>query len=407
MRYDRGDLVFLPIRPNDDFVLRLATQFYIRHPDDLVDNIFLRNGEYCPTIRDVLERQKGEKRLHRRRACIVHSYTQSESDVTKAFGQILLMADAASKAGADEVYLILAEHMFDRQDLDPDLKYDDEYLNLSEGKRRKIEKMQGQPFSLEVAVKHFHAAGIKKVLTLDGHSEALNKVYERIFQCNPDHVLFNLDPVPIFVNYLLSLDNDGYLGDNGSNLVLVGPDKGSWKALKRFYDLSGLVNASLVYCNKYRTAPNDPKKIEAAIEKTSENFNGVEGKIVVGLDDKGDTLGTLRKTLVLGLSDHGTPKQLHAMLSHLIFSTREAYELVADSRINVHGSNSHPNIIFKKNEPGVRQISVLDFTPYFAWALVNNLLPGKPLPIIDNAKDLGMYKDFYKVAKQERFVDFS
>lgn len=405
MKYDRGDLVFLPIRPNDDFVLRLARHFYVRDPDELVDNLSFRNGEYCPTIRDILDRPQNTRRLYGRKACIVYSYTQSEMGVIEAFGRILVMAGAARKAGAEEIYLILTEHIFDRQDLDPDLRYDPDYERFSEGRKRKIDKMQGQPFSLEVIVEHFHAAGIKKVLTLDRHSEAADKVYERVF--NPDHALFNLDPVPIFVNYLLSLDNDGYFGDGGSNLVLVGPDKGSWDALKRFYDLSGLVNASLVYCNKYRTAPNDPHKLEAAVETTSDNFSGVEGKIVIGLDDKGDTLGTLRKTLVQGLLNHGKPKQIHAMLSHLIFSTREAYELVADSRMNIHGSNSHPNMVFKRDEPGVRQISVLDFTPYFAWALVNHLLPGKPLQIITDPKDLEHYKDLYKIAKQERFIDFS
>ncbi len=404
MEYERAGLAFLPLRANDDFALRLAQHFKIRDPDELVRNVPFANGDYCPTITEAVS-TKDSRRLSGRKACIVYSYSKSAYNGTleAAFARIQFMADAAHRAGAKEVYLVLAEHMFDRQDLDPALIYTAEADEISDGKRRKLGKMQGQPFNLEVVIRGFHNAGIKRVLTLDRHSSATDRIYGEVYKSSPEQVLFNLNSVPIFVNYLLrsgiALERDG------SNLVIVAPDKGAKDAIESFYDMLGMPKTSRVHCNKYRQAPNDPRKLEAEVTWKSENFCGIDGKIVVALDDKGDTFGTLQKTLVEGLAEYGRPKQIHAMLSHMLFSTRGAYELVEDNKINVHGSNSHPNMTFKKDEPGVGQITVLDFTPYFAWALANHVTKGEPLPEVGK-EDLVRYSDFFTVAKQGRIIDF-
>ncbi len=403
MKYERDGLAFLPLRPNDNFAKRLANNFGVIDPDELVKNICFSNGEYCPTITDVLKTLEGPKRLSGRIACIVYSYTKTELDTMTAFGRIPFLADAAYRSGAKEVYLILAEHLFDRQDLDPNLKYEENYENISEGKKRKIEIMQGQSFSLEVAVKSFYNAGIKEVLTMDRHSDAMERIYSKIYQCSPEQVLFNLDPIPIMANYLLNSKIE--IGENGKNLVILAPDKNAKKPVDHFYELSGLTDASIIYCNKYRAEPNNPKKITAEITETSNNFKGIEGKILVGIDDIGDTFGTLQKTMVLGLEMDGRPKQIHVMLSHMIFSSRGAYEIIADNKMNIHGSNSHPNMAFKKDEPGVDQISVIDFTPYFAWALVNHVIHRKPL-IKAEKEDINKYNEFYKVIKHGKYVDF-
>ncbi len=387
------DVAFLPIRPNDNFAKNLAGCFGIDDPDNLVKNRIYSNGEHCPTIEEDLEGRK---------AFVVYSYTKSSLNPTEAESRILRMTDAAYRRRAGEVHLVMAEHLFDRQDLDPALKYDDEYENFSAGRKRKIAAMEGQPFSLRVTVKNFYESGIKRVLILDGHSQALANEYQRVYRCNPNLVLFNLNPTPIFASYLKSLELN--TGDSGENAVFVAPDRGSWEAVKMLRTLSGLPNSSIVFCNKYRAVPNDPQRIDAAIEKTSENFSGVEGKILISHDDKGDTMGTLEKTIVRGLTRNGKPRQVHIFLSHMIFSTRGAYELIEDNKLNVHGSNSHPAVAFKRGEPGFEQITVLDFTPYFAWALVNHVKLGKPLPKI---KDTSLYHQLFEVIKKGNIVDFS
>ena len=331
MVYNRDDIIFLPIIANDPFARKLANQFGIEDPDIFIKNTCYSNGEYCPTI--IGHSNNNSRKLSGKRACIVCSYHKSELSNTESFARILLLTDAAYRAGAKEVYLILADNLFDRQDLDPILRYDEEYENFSDGRKRKINKMEGQPFSLRVVIKHFHEAGIKRVLTLDRHSEATERIYERVYRCSPDQVLFNLDPIPIFANHLL---NSGIpLGENGKDLVIVAPDRGAKEAVLKFYELLGLEEASLVFCNKYRTLPNDPTKVEAAIEKTSANYTGTANKVILAIDDKADTLGTLQKTIIQGLSSAEKPKQIHAMISHLILSTRNAYELIESNNLNV------------------------------------------------------------------------
>ncbi len=391
MVYDNSDIVFLPIRPNDDFARRLSARFGIDDPDSIVKNQVYSNGEYCPTIKEDLAGRK---------AFVVHSYTKSSLTPGEAETRIRHMTDAAYRRRAEEVYLVMSEHLYDRQDIDPALRYDDEHDNFSAGRIRKIKAMEGQPFSLRVCIEGFRAAGIKRVLILDGHSSALYREYERIYRCNSKLVLFNLDPVPVFASYLSSLKLN--VGDSGSNVVFVAPDKGSWEAVKRLHALSGMHNASIVLCNKYRTAPNDPMKVEATIEERSTNFSGIEGKILIAYDDKGDTMGTLGKTIVRGFTSDGKPKQIHILLSHMIFSTRGAYDLVKDNRLNVHGSNSHPAISFKKGEPGFEQFTVLDFTPYFASVIENHVKTGKALPKMKEGTE-----GFFEVIKKGEIVDFS
>ncbi|MBS3167869.1 ribose-phosphate pyrophosphokinase, partial [Candidatus Woesearchaeota archaeon] len=340
--------------------------------------------------------------LSGRRACIVHIYTQSGLPNTEAFARILIMADAAERAGAREVYLILAQNIFDRQDIDPREREHEEYKSFSPGRKRKIEVMQGQSFSLDVAAKHFQRAGIKKILTLDTHSRASDVRYEKRFH-SPD-AFSSLDPTLIFAHYMENLGLE--IGDKGSNLVLVAPDKNARSIVDSFYELSGFENAARVYCNKYRAKPNDPSKVEAAVEETSDNYNGIDGRIVIAMDDMGDTLGTLEKTVVSGLMEQGRPKQIHALLTHLILSRQSGYELIARNKLNVHGSNSHANMAFKKDQPGTDQISVLDFTPYFAWALTEHLTNGTAIPRF-GIEDLSKAADLYEIAKKGRIIDFS
>ena len=297
----------------------------------------------------------------------------------------------------------MAESLFDRQDLDPSIKYKHGFGDISDKLRKKALCMQGQAFSLESVVGHFRHAGISRVLTLDRHSNESERVYAHIYSKDASEVLFNLDPVPIFVNYALQLPID--LSDSGQNLVLLAPDKNAWGSVDTFQGLSGLCNASVVYCDKNREVPNDPNRLKASISKTSDNFRGVKDKIVVAIDDKADTMGTLRTTLVEDLTTDGKPRQLHAFITHMIMSTRSAYEDIYTHRINLHGSNSHPNMTFKKDEPGVENITVIDFTPYFAWALVNHVLPG--IPIQECTKEnLDNFRELYSVIKQGKIVDY-
>lgn len=403
MTYNIGNLAFLPIRANDDFSRRLATHFGLSDPDKLVINRIFSNGEYCPRITDILS-VNGQQRLEGRIACIVYSYSLSSMTNTEAFARILLMTDAAYRNGAEDVILVMAENLFDRQDLDPSIRFRKEFEILPDKLKGKATEMQGEAFSLEAIASHFKHAGISRVLTLDRHSDATETVYASQYGSEFNKVLFNLDPIPIFVDYTLSLPIDK--SNYGGNLVLFAPDQNARESINRFKALSELYNVALVYCDKNREEPNDSTKLEAKIVEASKNFHGVRDKTVIAIDDKTDTMGTLKNTMVKHLTSDGQPRQLHAFITHMIMSSKAAFEEVYANRINLHGSNSHPNMAFKKDEPGVENITVIDFTPYFAWALVNHVLPGKPIPEV-NLSNLSDFREQYTVIKQGRIVDYS
>ena len=184
-----------------------------------------------------------------------------------------------------------------------------------------------------------------------------------------------------------------------------GPNIGLVNHLSSFARVNEFGFIETPYRKVLKEVPNDPNRLKASISKTSDNFRGVKDKIVVAIDDKADTMGTLRTTLVEDLTTDGKPRQLHAFITHMIMSTRSAYEDIYTHRINLHGSNSHPNMTFKKDEPGVENITVIDFTPYFAWALVNHVLPG--IPIQECTKEnLDNFRELYSVIKQGKIVDY-
>ena len=402
MTYDINGLAFLPIRSNDDFSRRLVGHFGIGDADKLVLNRKYSNGEYCPNVTNILDSNK-EPRLEGRIACITYSYTQSGISNTEAFARILLLSDAAYRNGAEDVILVMAEHLFDRQDLDPSLRYKSEFRNLPENIQRKAIAMDGQPYSLETLVSHFKHAGISRVLTLDRHSVDCDRIYERIYGRDSREVLFNLESVPVFAHYIRGLPID--LGERGKKLVLVAPDENAWATVEVFRDLNGLNDSSVVYCKKSREVPNDPGRITTQVDHTTPNYSGVGDKIVIVMDDKADTFGTLRNTLDQSLIIDGKPKQLHALVTHMLLTTPVAYENIHTYRINLHGSNSHPNMAFKKDEPGVENITVIDFTPYFVWALINHVVPRIPLDK-DQVQDLGKIGELYSVIKKGKSVNF-
>ena len=227
--------------------------------------------------------------------------------------------------------------------------------------------MEGQPFSLEVVVKHLHSAGIKKVLTMDDHSEHTREIYERIY--GRDDAYVNLDPLPVYAHYILnSLSRDVDLGDKGSNVILFGPDKGSMDKIVKVYDLLDLECATKLLFDKNRLKENDPNEIESVLKECDGDLSNLSNKVVLGFDDQGDSLGTFTNPFI-NLFRKEKPKYIFGCISHLILPNSEAFTRVYKNRLNLIGTNSHPNIAYHA-ELGVSQITVLDITKYFALAMI-------------------------------------
>ncbi|MBI5871801.1 hypothetical protein HZB88_01825 [archaeon] len=392
--YDKEDLVFLPVRANDAFAKSFANLFGIDDPDKLVKNTVYGNGEYCPTITGIIQ-QQGKNLLEDKVACIISDYT-SEVKPTEQIGKISILSNAAKHAGAKDIILIMAEHFFDRQDHNPDLIFSKEYEKTDEAGRHKINQCQGQPYTAEVLPCLFRAAGITKVITVSAHSQILTKEYKKEYGYD---ALYNLDPVPIFIDYSLKTI---LKSAKGKNLILVAPDKGAAEMVNRFYSSINMPDAAKVFFGKWRTEPNNPSKLK--VEKISPTSPiSTNKKMIIAMDDKIDTGGTFIYSVIGKLVKesalYGPPYQVHLLAAHAILPTLKCYEDLANNRINLHCFNTHPNLAFKKSEPAVEHIFLIDITKYFAYALVNHVIPEKPL---DNSAIMQNAGQFYEVMKLER-----
>jgi|TARA_B100001971_G_C18256306_1_gene582434 phosphoribosylpyrophosphate synthetase len=370
-----SEILLFPVRPNDSFASRLAEslkELEAYGDGDLNDKLINRkfsDGEYNPVITEDNTDEPNKRRCEDKDVYLVWSIT-SQITPTESFGRVLLLADAAYREGADNVYLVLPYYYFNRQDIDPALRYTKEFDsgNIEDIKlKKKLGKMEGQPFSLEVVVKHLHSAGIKKVLTMDDHSEHTREIYERIY--GRDDAYVNLDPLPVYAHYILnSLSRDVDLGDKGSNVILFGPDKGSMDKIVKVYDLLDLECATKLLFDKNRLKENDPNEIESVLKECDGDLSNLSNKVVLGFDDQGDSLGTFTNPFI-NLFRKEKPKYIFGCISHLILPNSEAFTRVYKNRLNLIGTNSHPNIAYHA-ELGVSQITVLDITKYFALAMI-------------------------------------
>lgn len=133
----------------------------------------------------------------------------------------------------------------------------------------KIDKA-GAPITAKLMADLFKTAGVNKFITIDIHSQRDQNYLKP---------LINLDPLPIFANYIrknISL----------KNTIIVAPDNG---AIPRALKLAKLLDPlPVLLMEKYR-----PKQDVAKISKFKEN---IAGKNIIITDDMIDTAGTITAT---------------------------------------------------------------------------------------------------------------
>lgn len=350
--------------------------------------------EYSPQIKDFSNREFSRRWLDGETVYVGADYT-SNLTAQELFARILFKVNAAKKAGAKEVNLILAYPFYGRQDMDPD----EALAALQGGKdmtpkqaKKAIDTM-GSSFSLDVLIRHLLFEGVKKIVTMDIHNiDAAHKIirdYDGTL--DPEKVLFNIDSTPIFANYTLNkLAKEITVEPDGSNVVFFAPDENAYEAIDTMRILLGFTKASTIYFKKIRETPNDPEKLVTVIEKVSENYNGLGNKILLTKDDMADTLGTLEKMFKAAL-DYGKkgfseaeieqgiwkPKYLIAFLSHLVLSTSEAYGRITSNKLNIIGTNTRANII-KHTEEAMKQVRALDVSKLFYEVIRRCVEPGIP-----------------------------
>ena len=194
--------------------------------------------------------------------------------------ELLLMVDAAKRASASSINVVIPYFGYARQD-------------------RKDKPRVA--IAAKLIANLISAAGATRIMACDLHADQI----QGFFDIPVDH----LDGSYIFVPYLKSLGL--------SDIMFASPDVGG---IKRARSFAKFFDAELAVCDKFRKEANKVESMRLIGE--------VEGKDVVLVDDLIDTAGTICKAATL-LKDKGA-KTVRAVCTHAVLSGK-AYENIENS----------------------------------------------------------------------------
>jgi ribose-phosphate pyrophosphokinase len=227
--------------------------------------------------------------------------------------ELLLMVDAAKRASAKAVNVVIPYFGYARQD-------------------RKDKPRVA--IAAKLIANLLSASGANRIMACDLHADQI----QGFFDIPVDH----LDGAYIFVPYLKSLGL--------SDIMFASPDVGG---IKRARSFAKFFNADLAVCDKYRKEANRIESMRLIGE--------VEGKDVILVDDLVDTAGTICKAATL-LKEKGA-KSVRAVCTHAVLSGK-AYENIDNSVLEeICVTDTIP---LKKDSP---KIKVLTVSNLFAKAI--------------------------------------
>lgn len=203
--------------------------------------------------------------------------------------ELELFVDAAKNSGAKRVFACLPYFGYSRQDR---ISYD------------------GEPVSARVVAKVLQAVGVDCVLTIDLHTEEVEKYF--------DIDVFNLKPFEIYADYFKSKVDS-------KDLVVITPDHGSDDRAIAFGKY--FPGCSVGFFTKHRPRPNRSEVL---------SFTGdVESKTCIVVDDIIDTCGTINNAIEVLTNKKA--KQIFVIGTHAVFSSdskvRGAKEVVVSDTI--------------------------------------------------------------------------
>jgi ribose-phosphate pyrophosphokinase len=199
------------------------------------------------------------------------------------FMELMLMIDAARRASAENVNVIIPYFGYARQD-------------------RKDKPRVA--IAAKLVANLISAAGADRIMTCDLHADQI----QGFFDIPMDH----LDGNYIFVPYLKSLGL--------KDIMFASPDVGG---IKRARSFAKFFDADLAVCDKHRKEANKVDSMRLIGE--------VEGKDVVLVDDLVDTAGTICKAAAL-LKEKGA-NSVRAVCTHPVLSGK-AYENIDKSELS-------------------------------------------------------------------------
>ena len=196
--------------------------------------------------------------------------------------ELLLMMDAAKRASAKSITVVIPYYGLARQD--------------------RKDKPRA-PIGAKLVANLLTAAGATRIMTMDLHADQI----QGFFEIPVDHLYAST----IFVDYIKSLNLD--------NLTIASPDMGGAKRAKNY---AGHLGAEVVIAYKERKKANVVEEMFLIGDVTDRN--------VILIDDMIDTGGTLCKAADILIANGA--KSVRAMASHGVFSGK-AYENINNSQL--------------------------------------------------------------------------
>jgi ribose-phosphate pyrophosphokinase len=227
--------------------------------------------------------------------------------------ELLLMVDAAKRASAASVNVVIPYFGYARQD-----RKDKPRVAIAS----------------KLIANLISAAGADRIMTCDLHADQI----QGFFDIPVDH----LDGAYIFVPYLKSLGL--------KDIMFATPDVGG---IKRARNFAKFFDADLAVCDKYRKEANKVASMRLIGE--------VEGKDVILVDDLVDTAGTICKAAQL-LKDNGA-KSVRAVCTHGVLSGN-AYQNIDTSALEELAVTDTIPV-----KPGSQKLKVLTVSDLFAKAI--------------------------------------
>ena len=188
---------------------------------------------------------------------------------------LLLTIDAAKRASAQEIILVIPYFGYARQD-------------RKEGPRGAI--------GAKLLADLYQTAGADRLISIDLHSEQIQGFFNIPVNMIPGHIAFT--------RFIQDLPDDDY--------SIFSPDSGGVKRAMKFYQkfLKKFPNSNFGMLSKIRNKPNSIERMDLIGE--------VSGKHVILVDDMVDTGGTLVSAAKL-LKEAGASK-VSAVISHGVLS---------------------------------------------------------------------------------------
>ncbi len=207
---------------------------------------------------------------------------QSTSAPSENLMELLLMIDAARRASAKYVTVVVPYYGYARQD-------------------RKDKPRVA--IAAKLVANLLQAAGADRIMTCDLHAGQI----QGFFDIPVDH----MDGSYIFIPYIQNLKLE--------NLTFASPDVGG---TKRTMDFAKYFQTEMVICDKHRKRANEIASMQV--------IGDVEGKDIVLVDDLIDTAGTLTKAAGI-IMDKGA-QSVRAVCTHPVLSGK-AYENIENSKL--------------------------------------------------------------------------